>query len=191
MTLNAISRRNFIQAGAAASAASVIPATALAKAAVLPSKAAEDIIAANTIKTRPYIWHVSLDGGYIYNEKCDSREEAVAIAQKYHGGATIAECQYQDYCIDLDSETIFDMLRERNEELIGEGEFIDCTTKQANDLGAMVSEAIANWVEKHNIDITAWQFGDTRNQENIPEMPEQIAHRNRLFSSIAMKTLAR
>lgn len=155
------SRRKFL------AAAAVIPA-AVAISPVAPL-AAE---AALSIPTEPYPWgwYFSTDGGEMYHEQCDTMEQAIKIAKEY-GGGLVAECQRQDFWLEVDGAEILEMLYMHNEEAIGEGEFIEATSEQERELGRMVTEAIGQWVAKNKIDITAWTFGGVRNRTFVEPVP--------------------
>jgi hypothetical protein len=152
-------RRQFLKATAAAVAIPVagLPATAplaAAEAAALP-----------TLPPYPFQWWVSYDGE-VYSEQCDTREEALRIAKEC-GHRFIAECQRQDYDLEIEGDAILEILYGQNEEAIGDSEFIECTREQERDLGKMVSDAVEAWARKHKIDTMAWSFGVVRNKTDL------------------------
>jgi hypothetical protein len=120
-----------------------------------------------------YHWRVSHTGGEDFGPPQASKEAAIAEA-KAIGGALIAECLQQDFNLSLSGDDIFEVLAGKNEDRQNEdSEFIDATTAEIDDLGAMVTATIHAWVEKHQIDVTAWVFADTRNEEMIaPDQSE-------------------
>ncbi len=75
----------------------------------------------------------------------------------------------------MDGETILDTLRNQNDYLIGDSEFISPTKEQTKELGDAVNTAIKSWVAKHNLNLTAWQFAGIRNHEcvDIPEVSHE------------------
>lgn len=159
-----ITRRKLLAAAAAGTAAAsvaAIPAATLAAPAVV----------------RPFVWYHSYDGE-IYSESFKTMEAAMRFL-KAEGDGMIAECQQQDFHIDVDGSSIIELLYGQNEELIGDGEFFECTAEQERELGDMVSAAVEQWVAKNKIDITAWTFGEVRNkitmEEVRPPKPTQTA----------------
>src|SRR6185369_11385951 len=119
-------RRRFLQSAA------VAPAVAAATA--IPTVAAEPI-AAVVAQPHEYMWYFSGDGGERYGEIFNTRDQALEFL-KHEGYGLIAECQKQDYRLDIDGGDVIDMLYGQNEDYMDEdGEFIDCTPEQTRDLG--------------------------------------------------------
>lgn len=110
----------------------------------------------------PFEWYFSYDGE-TYNEGFRTKDAALDFLKR-EGEGLIAECQRQDFDLDIEGSEILEVLYGHNEEAVGEGEFIDCTSEQERDLGDMVTETIYTWARKHKIDLAAWTFGVVRNQ---------------------------
>jgi len=123
-----------------------------------------------------YQWRVSFDGGEVYGDPHNSKEDAVAEARERPHGGLIAECLQQDFDLSITGDSIIEALYGQNEDQMNDaGEFIDPSEEQTRDLGEMVSDAIAAWVEKHSIDTKAWMFADTKNDERVEGAPEDAA----------------
>lgn len=161
------SRRTFLKTAAAIPAVSIIGG-APSHVAAAASPAADIPVAVAT--AYPFRWWVSSDGGEMFHTECETRDEAIREARGY-GGSIIAECQQQDFDLGLTGDNVIEQLYSQNEEIIGDGDFIQCTKEQTKDLGDMVTAAILAWADKHNIHTTAWTFGDVRNREEIGEGP--------------------
>lgn len=110
----------------------------------------------------PWEWWFSYDG-YSYYESFKSKEGALEYL-KDTGEGMIAECQRQDFDLTIDACEILERLQESNEDTIGDGDFLDYTREQENDLGEMLTRTMKEWVRKHKIKTTAWTFGDVRNE---------------------------
>jgi hypothetical protein len=156
------SRRAFIASAAALPVAAAVPAgTSLS--------AAPDGLALpptpSPYTEYPWRWMVSRDD-YSFGEDFDTLEKALEFARA-EGAEVVAECQMQDFSLELDGDDVLEALLGRNDELIGEGEFIDATKEQQDDLGKMVTAAIEAWAIKHRISLTAWTFGDMRNRQRV------------------------
>lgn len=156
------SRRSFLKTAAVAPLAAAFPVQAMSVA--LPVE-----VTTPAPMTYPWRWWYSYgaDGSYdqIFSEEFDTKESALRYLAGMGGEGLIAECQRQDFDLRLDGEAVFEMLMGQNEDLIGEGEFLDNSTReQVRDLGVIVSAAIDAWVQKHNIDTSAWTFGGVRNE---------------------------
>lgn len=175
-------RRKFMGAAAA---------TVVAGGAALPSVFAQGGVFRQTailgqagelvVEKYPYKWYASLDGGDVYNEGFSSRAEAVKYAYE-NGGAIIAECKRQPWHIQVDGDSVLELLHGQNEDLCNEdGETIECTSEQVTDLGKMVSAAIEEWATKHKIDMEAWVFGDVRNKELIGFTPDPTDDEDPLY----------
>lgn len=168
------SRRSFLQTAAALPAAGLISMSpAVAAAATIPATVAAP--------TYPFQWWFSYDGGEMYTEEFNTKEQALAFL-KSEGEGMIAECCRQDYDLSIDGYDIIELLQNQNEEAIGEGEFFDCNSEQERDLGQMVSAAIEEWARKHKIDIAAWTFGEVRNKIKAEEV-KPPAHTERAGES--------
>jgi hypothetical protein len=163
-----ISRRAFVKtAGAAATVA--IPAVA----AVEPTAMVDGVAGLAAAPKHPFKWWVSVDGE-TYHDQCETREEAVEIAKGY-GKATIAECRQADFDLRITDDDIYSVLEAANEEAIGDGDFIEWTREQGEELEREVNAVISAWAARHNINRTAWLFGAVRNEEKIvaeTERPE-------------------
>jgi hypothetical protein len=159
-----ISRRAFVKtAGAAAAAATVaIPAGA----AVEPMAMVEGVAGLAAAPEYPFEWWVSLDGGELFSDRCNTREEAAEVARGY-GGGIIAECQRAEFDLRITDNDLYDAMRAANEDAIGDGDFIEWTNEQGAELMEEVNAVIAAWVARHGINRTAWTFGCVRNQEKI------------------------
>ena len=134
-------------------------AAAIAPAVAVPAAAAPSY---------PWQWWFSYDGGDVYTEWFETKEEAIEHARN-SGGGLVAECQQQDFHLRVEGDTILEILDGQNEEAIGEGDGIECTSEQADDLGKTVSDAIEAWAQKHKINLTAWTFGGVRNKIEVPD----------------------
>ncbi len=161
-------RRTLLKTVAAVPAVALMPATpALAE----PAQAAAPVV---PLSVKPYAkyaweWFVSHDGETYY-EGFPTKEDAIKYAQQCDY-SLIAECKQQDFNLDIEGWQLIERLNEDNYELIGEGEGIECTAKQARDLGDMVTRAVEAWTIKHSIHLTAWSFADTKNETDVPERP--------------------
>lgn len=157
-------RREFI-AGAAAAPMAIAMAGNVAAASVTASIA--EVTPA--VEKHPFRWWISSDGGEVFSEMFDSKEAALAQLEEYGEGCMIAECQQQDFHLDLRGDEVIELLYDQNEELMNEdGEFLDVTPEQKKELGAMVTATIQAWVEKNKIKTTAWTFRRTRNEISAP-----------------------
>lgn len=155
------SRRAFIAAAAAAPIATSVP--------VAVAETAPPIEPPIPVQT-PYVdypwrWMVSNDD-YSYTEEFDTLAKALEHAHAV-GAEFVAECQMQDFYLAVSGSDVLEMLQGQNEDLIGEGEFIDATREQEADLGKMVTEAIETWAIKHKISLTAWTFAGVRNKQRL------------------------
>ena len=119
-------------------------------------------VAALKAQSHPWRWWVGHDEE-VYHTDFDTREEAVAYAQQCDY-AYIAECQQQDFSLDIDADEILDGLANAQYDLIGEGEFIETTTEQRKDLGERLTRVMYEWAYENNISLTAWSFGAVRNR---------------------------
>jgi hypothetical protein len=151
-------RRKFLQT--AATVPAVVAAPIFGQVAAMPSTIPPD--------PHPFGWYFSYNGE-IYDEEFSSKDDALKFL-KAAGEGMISECQRQNYSLDVDGNDILEMLYGQNDDLIGEGEFIDCTTEQLHELGDVVTAAIDQWAAKHKIDITAWSFGHIRNTIHAKEV---------------------
>jgi hypothetical protein len=155
------SRRAFIAAAATAPLAASVPAAAVA--ALPPIEPPTPVVTPYT--TYPWRWMTSYDD-CMYSEEFETLEAALKFATA-EGCDTVAECQMQDFNLGVDGYEVLELLQNNNEDLIGEGEFIEATDEQQKDLGNMVTEAIERWAVKHKISLTAWTFGNIRNEQKI------------------------
>ena len=154
------SRRDFLKTAAAAAAVPV--------AVSIPVPAAQAVVPA--VVPKPYSnyvweWFVSNDGE-IYYESFETAEQAIEYA-KQCDYSIVAEAKRQDFDISIDGWRILEQLNDDNYEQVGEGEGITCTKEQVNDLSRMLTQAFEAWVVKHGIDISAWSFGDIRNNQRV------------------------
>jgi hypothetical protein len=166
------SRRTFI-AGAA-----TLPIAASMKPEATISAAPDGIAAAplpSPYAEYPWRWMVSHDD-YSFCEDFETLQEALEFARS-EGAEVVAECVMQDFSLDFDGDDVLEALLGRNEELIGEGEFIDATKEQRDDLGNMVTAAIEAWAVKHRISLTAWTFGGMRNKQRVDQDKQAITGR--------------
>jgi hypothetical protein len=161
-----ISRRNLIKTASAIPAVAMIPA-----AAALPLAPA--VLVAGPVAVLkpayPWKWWVTHDRE-VYHESFETRDEALEYASGC-GYAEIAECQQQDFSLEIEPWRVLEMLQDDNEELVGDGDFFSCTNEQEKDLGKMLTATMYAWADKHNINLTAWTFGETRNHESAPPAP--------------------
>ena len=106
-----------------------------------------------------------------YFNPCETREEALTMARE-EGYPVIAECLKGDFNLTVDADNVLQRLGEQNEENTNEdGDFIDCTRTQLDDLSAMLTETLRAWAVKHDIKTEAWAFVDIRNIEKVePEV---------------------
>src|ERR1700722_6140281 len=141
------SRRTFIAAAAVAPVAASLPATSAA----LPVE--PPVPLQTPYADYPWRWMVSHDD-YSFSEEFDTLEKALEFA-RIEGAEVVAECQMQDFSLSLGGDEVLEALLGTNEELIGEGEFIDATNEQRDDLGKMVTAAIEAWAIKLRISLTA------------------------------------
>ena len=154
------SRRTFLKCAAAIPVAATIGIASVAEAAT-PA-----VVAA--LPVYPFQWWFSYDGGELFTENFDTKEVALAFLQ-HEGEGMIAECQQQDFDLRLDAYEILETLSNNNEELIGDGEFIEPNKEQMDDLEKSVNAAIDAWAIRNKISLTAWTFGEVRNQVEIPK----------------------
>ena len=156
-----VSRRRLLTGAAIAPVAA---AAAMLPTALVPTMT-ESAVAAVVQSPPKYPWKWWV--GYsdeIYNEAFDTKEDAMAEAEESEYGF-IAECRQQDFNLRIDGGSILEDLYNQNEECVNEdGDFIVCTDEQSKDLGDMLSATMLAWVEKHNINVTAWMFGGVRNE---------------------------
>jgi hypothetical protein len=173
MTKGTVSRRDFMRAAAAASTAAALPATAAADQLLSISGVAGNLKPAAEY---PFDWWVSCDGGEVYRERFATREAAVECARRY-GGAAIAECRQQDFDLTIDDDELYELMQSRNEERIGDGDFVEWTREQGEELAREVNAVIAAWAERHKINRPAWTFAEVRNFEEIAppdDPPERV-----------------
>jgi len=165
----------------------ILKGVAAAPAVAIASKLAvtETVAAALPLPEYPYEWMFSGDGGEIFGEIFDTKEQALQhLAREGYG--MIAECQRQDYDLELDGHSIIEMIDGQNEERMGdEGCSVDATKEQTEDLGKMVSATIEAWANKHNINRTAWAFGHVRNNiEHEDGVTWRKAEERRKFQTV-------
>ena len=147
---------------------------AVAAACGLPVKAATPVVAttvpdAVVAPTYPWRWWVGYDEE-IYREDFATREEAIAYAKRCDF-AYVAECQQQDFSLEIEADDVLDRLADWQYDLIGEGDFIDTTKEQRADLSDRLTRVMYEWARDHNICLTAWSFGGLRNRERV-DAPE-------------------
>ena len=160
------SRRSFLKGAAAIPVVAAVGVGGAIEAAT-PAVAA-------AVPAYPFQWWFSYDGGELFTENFDTKEAALAFL-KHEGEGMIAECQQQDFDLRLDAYDILERLSEGNEELIGEGEFIEPNKEQMADLENSVNAAIDAWAIRNKISLTAWTFGEVRNQVIIPKVKKAKA----------------
>jgi hypothetical protein len=153
-------RRTLLKSAAALSAAVVVPVTI--------AEAAPAVV--QPLKLSPYVnhvwqWFVSHDKE-VYYEAFETMEQAIEYG-KACGYSFVAECQQQDFRLEVDAERVLEWLNEDNYEQIGEGGGVECTSAQQRDLSDMLTRALEAWVVKHSINITAWSFADTKNETTV------------------------
>lgn len=135
---------------------------------LVPESAAV-VAPASPYATYPWKWWISTDDESFF-EWFETKEDAIKAAESYGDQMFVAECQHQDFSLDIDGDQIFSLLYDNNEELVGEGEFVSCSDEQVQELGVMVTSAIEAWAVKNKIDLQAWTFGATRNRITISEL---------------------
>lgn len=149
----------------------VLTAAASAPGALVDALAPGPIIAAPIpLKVSPYAnhiwqWFVSNDRE-VYYEAFETKEQAIEYARACDY-SFVAECQQQDFRLEVDGERVLERLNEDNYEQIGEGEGVECTSAQTRDLSDMLTRALEAWVVKHSINITAWSFAETKNETEV------------------------
>lgn len=111
-----------------------------------------------------------------FHTTCDTREEAVEIAQEY-GGAWIIEAT-KDPDLKLSAYFDTDRFLENAEDSADDLKGPDCealfyvTFDQGNDLEAVVRAAIDDWQAKHSLKFVPWVFVQTRNLQWIGDPQE-------------------
>ena len=102
-----------------------------------------------------------------------SREAAIEAGLEYAGGPFhVQMADKQDYCLAMTGGEVLEALYGFNEDLTGdEYEFIEPTKEQESDLGIMVTAAIHAWIDKHNIETTAWAL-DVQGEPELIQLPE-------------------
>lgn len=167
-----IARRSFLQGvvGAAVVAPAALAGPVTYASEPTMGEASLGELRAGTLRPErayPYKWRVSLDGGEVYNEEYETREEAAKAALE-QGGGIVAECKQQEYNFEVAGYEVVDLLANQNEELAGEDGFdLNLTPEQERELGEVVTQAIQEWAYRHKLDVTAWQFADVRSQELV------------------------
>jgi hypothetical protein len=161
---NMPNRRAFLAATAAAPIAAVAGTLPVAAATTIEPPVAR--LLPSPYKEHPWRWFVSQDKE-IYHEDFDTLAEALECARTCDY-SFVAEAQQQNYALDVDGDEILELLYGHNEEHVGEGEFLTPNRDQTSDLGKMVTAAIEAWAVKHQIDVTAWSFAETRNHTEVP-----------------------
>ena len=162
-----INRRAFFKAAAAAPIAATFAVNGSAAAATV---AAPTLGVAPAAFEYPWVWRLSLDGGETYIEDFDSREQALEYAASYEG-AIVAECKSQDFDLRIDFDDLYSAMEGRNQDNIGEGEFIEPTREQEFELENAVNAVISAWAERHKINRTAWLFAGVRNEIKVSAPP--------------------
>ena len=123
------------------------------------------VTALPVLPPRPWQWWVSFDGE-TYHDHFDSMEPAIKYATDC-GYPIVAEALQGDYHLEVTGDEILELLYGQNEDMVGEGEFLEPTAEQIKALGDAVSEAIELWARKYNIDTTAWAFEGVRNRMKV------------------------
>jgi hypothetical protein len=152
-------RRVILLGGGAAAAVAVVAPYGLGAEAAVTVEVAPLAPAAAAY---PWEWWFSYDG-YSYGEQFGSKEAALKYLEET-GEGMIAECQQQDFDLTIDACEILEKLRDSNEDTVGEGDFLEYTLEQENDLGEMLTRTMEEWVRKYKIKTTAWTFGGVRNE---------------------------
>lgn len=153
------SRRGFLKAAVAVPAAMTIGAASIVPVAATPLPA--------VVSAKPFEWWYSYDGGELFVETFNTRDQAMAHL-KSCGEGMIAECQRQDFDLSMDGDTILEALYGQNEDRMNEdGDFLEPSGEQIAELGDVVTAAIYAWAEKHKINKEAWIFGEVRNHVEI------------------------
>lgn len=125
--------------------------------------------------TEEWKWWVGSDDER-FGQQCDTREEAVFIAQdEYDDGAYIVEAvkpknillsRYfsgEQFAEDADEKAYDD-----HADPDGDGITFDATAAQLADLEAVVRSAIDEWQARHGLTFTGFKFLKQRNHEFIP-----------------------
>lgn len=131
-------------------------------------------------------WWVGADDERFSNE-CDTREEAVWIAQnEYDDGAYIVEAVKPDNIKLSSFFSAAQFIEDADEQAYddhgdpwGDGGTFDLTpgkeTDQATDLQNVVRAAIDEWQARHGLIFTGFKFLKQRNDEFIPPKGEDAA----------------
>ena len=160
-----ISRRQLV-AGTACVAVAPLTVVLPASASSVSVQSVPDLAAVALPREYPWKWWIG-NSREIYAEYFDTREDAMeaAHANEYKH---IAECRQQDFDLRVDADRVLEDLYCQNEDRVNEdGDFIDCTPEQCDDLSKMLTETMRVWALKHGINTTAWMFGDVRNENSL------------------------
>ena len=160
-------RRSFFKAIGAVAAACGLPVKAATPTATLGAAMKPGY---------PWTWMLSLDGGYTFDDHMGftSKDEALTmmsgLADYDRDDAVIAECKQQDFDLRINFDWLLDYLRDQNDDLIGEGDFISVSDEQGEELEREINAVIEEWATRHNLYRTAWTFAGTRNHVRAADL---------------------
>ena len=127
-----------------------------------------------------WTWWVGYDDER-YTTQCDSRDEAVRIAQNEFDGAHIVEAK-KPANLDLSLQFYVDRFLEDVEAMVyedhaepGGGPVFDMTKDQKADLSEKIIAAISEWQSSHDLTFQGFKFSAQRNEEFIPPLDEDAA----------------
>ena len=149
---------------------------AVAAACGMPVKAAPAATLGAALKAEyPWTWMLSLDGGYTFDDMgFTSKDEALTmmsgLSDYDRDGAVIAECKQQDFDLRMNFDCLLDTLRDQNDDLIGEGDFISVSDEQGEELEREINAVIEAWATRNNLYRTAWTFAGTQNHVRAADL---------------------
>lgn len=102
----------------------------------------------------------------------ETKEEAIAEGRAAYGGAQIVVCEALEQYIDLNvfnDYGVAEAIAENNDECASpDGDVLpNVTSDQYKGLADMLNKTAYQWAEKHGINLRAWAFAATRNEETI------------------------
>ena len=111
-----------------------------------------------------------------YTTQCDSRDEAVQIAQEEFEGAYIVEAK-KPANIDLAQQFFVDRFLDEAEDRVYDdhadpygGAVFNMTKDQRTDLSEKICAAISDWQSLHDLTFQGFKFSAQRNEEYIPPL---------------------
>ena len=128
-----------------------------------------------------WVWWVGRDDER-YTTQCDSREEAVQIAQEEYEGAHIVEAQKpaslklsQQFDVDWFLEYAEDRVWDEYADPDGGDPVFDMSKEQKADLLEKVRGAIDGWQSLQKLTFQGFRFSAQRNEEYIPPLEDDAA----------------